>query len=188
MTIKASFSINKTNTLLGVLLALFCVFLIYFGPLYSQLIELIQNKHVNIVMVEQRETKPSSAHHQHHQHHIAFTSDLADTAKTTKFSDHHNHVSHSKSNMMKTPSSTQSTHHNHLGHHHHGHNNGSINVLEACGYCSLLFHLSWLDVKTFDIIPLDFEPYPSVFYAVLVRKYLAIFTPLKPRAPPVVSH
>ena len=179
-----SLTIDKAKTPFGVFLALLCVFLIYFGPLYSQLVELIQERQLHTVLaagqVENQSLPSNSNQHQHHSHQHPMPAMAHATSPNQA-------IEQADQAIEPTQSSLHYSHQSHHGHHsHHGHTNGSINLLEACGYCALLFHLSWLDVKTFDIIPLDFEPYPSVFYAVLVRKYLAIFTPLKPRAPPTL--
>lgn len=172
-----SFTIDKAKTPFGVFLALLCVFLIYFGPLYSQLVELIQERQTNTFMTGQVVNQSSTSTSDLHQHH----SNLHPTPAMAHATSLNQAIEQADQAIEPTHSSL---HHGHHGHHSDA--DGSINLLEACGYCALLFHLSWLDVKTFDIIPLDFEPYPSVFYAVLVRKYLAIFTPLKPRAPPTL--
>jgi len=144
-------SIHKAKTHFGVFLALFCVFLIYFGPLYSQLADTLQDR-----------VATATEHSHSAQHH---------PVSTKPSTDHKSPPQSVSANTME----------------HHGHHNqieGSTNLLEACGYCSLLFHLSWLKAQSFTIVPLEKEPYPSIIYATLVRKYLAIFTPLIPRAPP----
>ncbi|KZN13296.1 DUF2946 domain-containing protein [Marinomonas sp. TW1] len=148
-------SIHKAKTHVGVFLALFCVFLIYFGPLYSQLAKTLQDS----------VSTPMAAEHSH------------------SAQQHHGSTHHATDHPL--PHSPQPASSNTMGHHgHHTQIEGSTNLLEACGYCSLLFHLSWLDARSFTIVPLDKETYPSIIYATLVRKYLAIFTPLNPRAPP----
>ncbi|AEF55044.1 hypothetical protein Mar181_2006 [Marinomonas posidonica IVIA-Po-181] len=151
----------NAKTHFGVLFGLFCVFLIYFGPLYSQLAKTLQDDESTSTIA----AKHSS--HQHHQDaHIA-------TNQATDPTPHKHHKS-------AKPATSNSMEH----HRHHAKIEGSTNLLEACGYCSLLFHLSWLNTKSFTIVPLEKESYPSVIYATLVRKYLSIFTPLNPRAPP----
>ncbi|MCS7486858.1 hypothetical protein UA24_10425 [Marinomonas sp. BSi20414] len=81
------------------------------------------------------------------------------------------------------PTQTNSAHISHHGHHAHGE---STNLLEACGYCSLLFHLNWIDAKTLELIPLRQNRYPNPVVATLSHKYHVPFTSILPRAPPVV--
>lgn len=59
-----------------------------------------------------------------------------------------------------------------------------INLFETCGYCSLLFHLNWLDVKPFELIALVKTTYPILLLATLTTSIASCFTPLRPRAPP----
>ncbi|WP_394180289.1 DUF2946 domain-containing protein [Marinomonas posidonica] len=151
-----SLSIHKAKTHVGVFLALFCVFLIYFGPLYSQLAKTLQASSV----ATQAAVQHSHSTQQHHD------------------STHHA-TGHPLPHFSQPANSNSMRHHGH-----HPQIEGSTNLLEACGYCSLLFHLSWLHAQSFTIVPLEKEAYPSIIYATLVRKYLAIFTPLNPRAPP----
>jgi len=75
-------------------------------------------------------------------------------------------------------------HESHQGHEGHHAQGESTNVLEACGYCSLLFHLNWIDVKTFELVPLLQSRYPTIVTITIARKYPALFTSLQPRAPP----
>ncbi|MCZ2720927.1 DUF2946 domain-containing protein [Marinomonas sp. 15G1-11] len=59
-----------------------------------------------------------------------------------------------------------------------------LNLFETCSYCSLLFHLNWLDVKPFELIALAKATYPILFLATLATIINSRFTSLKPRAPP----
>jgi hypothetical protein len=59
-----------------------------------------------------------------------------------------------------------------------------INLFETCGYCSLLFHLNWIDVKPFELIALAKPSYPILQLATLTASIPSRYTPLRPRAPP----
>jgi len=63
-----------------------------------------------------------------------------------------------------------------------------INLFETCSYCSLLFHLNWIDVKPFELIALAKPTYPILFFATLSTRLHPRFSPLNPRAPPQRFH
>ncbi|WP_255829269.1 DUF2946 domain-containing protein [Marinomonas rhizomae] len=130
---------------------LFAVFLIYFGPLFSQVSNALSSQPTTMQM--SMESMDMSGH------------------------DHAKMFSEQASN---TP--TSSAHISHHGHHGHGE---SANLLEACGYCSLLFHLNWIDAKTFELIPLTQSRYPNIVTVTISHKYNVPFTSILPRAPPV---
>ncbi|MFT6406124.1 MAG: hypothetical protein ACJA2U_002486 [Marinomonas primoryensis] len=91
---------------------------------------------------------------------------------------------HDHSQMMSQKASNSSAHDGHHGHHAEGE---STNVLEACGYCSLLFHLNWIDAKTFELIPLTQSRYPTIVTMTISHTYSVPFTSIQPRAPPAIT-
>lgn len=91
---------------------------------------------------------------------------------------------HDHSQMMPQKTNNRSAHEGHHGHHAEGE---STNVLEACGYCSLLFHLNWIDTKTFELIPLAPSRYPNRVIATISHRYSVPVTSIQPRAPPVIT-
>tara|TARA_R110001632_G_scaffold41641_2_gene104881 strand:- start:56673 stop:57149 length:477 start_codon:yes stop_codon:yes gene_type:complete len=91
---------------------------------------------------------------------------------------------HDHSQMMPQKASNSSVHDGHHGHHAEGE---STNVLEACGYCSLLFHLNWIDAKTFELIPLTQSRYPTIVTMTISHTYSVPFTSIQPRAPPAIT-
>ncbi|MGO2356553.1 MAG: DUF2946 domain-containing protein [Marinomonas foliarum] len=141
---------NK-RTQLAVCVCLFAVFLIYFGPLFSQVSNALSPQPTTMQM--SMESMAMSGH------------------------DHAKMLSEQASNKP-----TSSAHISHHGHHGHGE---SANLLEACGYCSLLFHLNWIDAKTFELIPLTQSRYPNIVTVTISHKYSVSFTSILPRAPPV---
>ncbi|MDE8603050.1 DUF2946 domain-containing protein [Marinomonas sp. RSW2] len=91
---------------------------------------------------------------------------------------------HDHSQMMPQKASNSSAHDGHHGHHAEGE---STNVLEACGYCSLLFHLNWIDAKAFELIPLTQSRYPTIVTMTISHTYPVPFTSIQPRAPPAIT-
>ncbi|WP_421853299.1 DUF2946 domain-containing protein [Marinomonas sp.] len=149
---------NK-RTLFAVCVCLFAVFLIYFGPLFSQ---------VSNALSAQPTTMQMSMG----------SMDMEAMAMTGH--DHAKMLSEQANRKQKKASSAHISHH---GHHAHGE---SANLLEACGYCSLLFHLNWIDTKSFELIPLTQSRYPNIVTTTISHKYLVLFTSVLPRAPPVI--
>lgn len=94
--------------------------------------------------------------------------------------DHTKMLTEQKNNQVENP---HSTHMGHQGHHDHG---DSANLLEACGYCSLLFHLNWIDAKTLELIPLKQIRYPNIITSIISHKYHVPCTSIQPRAPPAL--
>jgi|UniRef100_A6VWL5 hypothetical protein len=147
-------------TQFAVCVGLFAVLLIYFGPLFSQISHALSSQPTMTSMsMESMEMK---------------TMDMLGH-------DHAKMLSEQANSKQKRVSSAHISHH---GHHAHGE---SANLLEACGYCSLLFHLNWIDAKTFELIPLLQSRYPNMVTATISHKYHVPFTSLLPRAPPVIS-
>ncbi|RBP80539.1 DUF2946 family protein [Marinomonas rhizomae] len=93
---------------------------------------------------------------------------------------HANMLSEQESSKQPPLNSAKVSHHEH---HDHGEN---ANLLEACGYCSLLFHLNWIDAKTFELIPLNQSRYPDIVTTTISHKYHVPFSSIQPRAPPVI--
>ena len=151
---------NKRK-LFAVCVCLFAVFLIYFGPLFSQISNTFSSQPTMTPMsMESMDMKTMEA--LGHHDHAKMLSEKANSNQT--------HIS--------------SAHISHHGHHAHGE---SANLLEACGYCSLLFHLNWIDAKTLELIPLTQSRYPTMVTATISHKYHVPFTSILPRAPPVIS-
>ncbi|WP_227804045.1 DUF2946 domain-containing protein [Marinomonas profundi] len=141
---------------------LFAVLLIYFGPLFSQISNALSPQTTTTRMSIQS----LSAHTMNTQ-----TMDMTG----------HNHAKMLAKQTSNTPVAIE---HSHTGHHAQGE---STNLLEACGYCSLLFHLNWIDAKTFDLIPLIQSHYPNRIIAQISHKHPVRFSPILPRAPPATS-
>lgn len=140
------------HTQFAVCASLLAVFLIYFGPLFSQISNALSSQPTTMQM--SMESMDMSGH------------------------DHAKMLSEQASNKP-----TSSAHISHHGHHGHGE---SANLLEACGYCSLLFHLNWIDAKTFELIPLTQSRYPNIVTVTISHKYNVPFTSILPRAPPTI--
>ena len=138
-------------------ISLLAVLLIYFGPLFSQISNALAPQS-NMIHMGGMSMNMSSSGHDHAKM-------LADQAKVQQ-------------------AQTNSAHISHHGHHNHGE---SANLLEACGYCSLLFHLNWIDTKTFELVPLSPTRYPNIVTYTLSHKYLVPFTSILPRAPPTYT-
>jgi hypothetical protein len=155
---------KSTHTQLAVCVCLIAVFLIYFGPLFSQ---------ISNALSSQPTTTPTS---------IENTGMEAMSMMSMAMSGH-DHSKMLSEHTDSQPTQTNSAHISHHGHHAHGE---STNLLEACGYCSLLFHLNWIDTKTLELIPLRQNRYPNPVAATLSHKYHLPFTSILPRAPPVV--
>ena len=150
---------NK-RTHFAVCAGLFAVFLIYFGPLFSQ---------ISNALSSQLSMTPMSME------------SMEMEAMDMPGHDHAKMLFEQANSKQKRESSAHISHH---GHHAHGE---SANLLEACGYCSLLFHLNWIDAKTFELIPLTQSRYPNMVTATISHKYRVSFTSILPRAPPVIS-
>ncbi|NVK75396.1 MAG: DUF2946 domain-containing protein [Oceanospirillaceae bacterium] len=144
-------------TRFAVCVCLFAVFLIYFAPLFSQISNALSPHSTMMPMGSMSMDMPMSSHI--HDKMLA----------------KHSHHQTSQESPV---------HAGHHGHHNHGEN---ANLLEACGYCSLLFHLNWIDAKTFELIPLIPSPYPNIVTIILSHKYDVPITSIQPRAPPAIS-
>ena len=96
----------------------------------------------------------------------------------------HDHAKMLTEQKNNQPAKSSSSHMGHQGHHDHG---DSANLLEACGYCSLLFHLNWIDAKAFELIPLTQSRYPNMVTTTLSHKHPVLFTSIQPRAPPAIT-
>ncbi|WP_212918613.1 MULTISPECIES: DUF2946 domain-containing protein [Marinomonas] len=147
-------------TQFAVCVCLFAVFLIYFGPLFSQ---------ISNALSSQPTMAPMSMENMEME------------AMGMPGHDHAKMLSEQANSKQKRVSSAHISHH---GHHAHGE---SANLLEACGYCSLLFHLNWMDAKTFELVPLTQSRYPNMVTTTISHKYNVPFTSILPRAPPVIS-
>lgn len=152
---------SRPNTLtkFAVCVCLFAVFLIYFGPLFSQVSNALSSQPTTMQMSMgsmEMEAMEMTGH------------------------DHTKMLSEQANRKQKKASSAHISHH---GHHAHGE---SANLLEACGYCSLLFHLNWIDAKTFELIPLTQSRYPNIVTTTISHQYDVPFTSILPRAPPVI--
>ncbi|WP_368073958.1 DUF2946 domain-containing protein [Marinomonas sp. FW-1] len=132
--------------------SLLAVFLIYFGPLFSQISNALSPQPTTIQM--SMESMAMSGHN-----HAKMLSEQASNTQVSSA-----HISH---------------------HGHHGHGE-SANLLEACGYCSLLFHLNWIDAKNVELIPLEHIRYPHITTKTLSHKHHLTFPSLLPRAPPAL--
>jgi hypothetical protein len=143
----------------AVCVGLFAVFLIYFGPLFSQISNALSSQPTTMSMGGMSVQNMESPEHDHD--HAKMLSEHANSEQTQ----------------------VSSAHISHHGHHAHGE---SANLLEACGYCSLLFHLNWIDAKTFELIPLAQSRYPNMITTTISHKYHVSFTSILPRAPPII--
>ena len=152
-------------TQFAVCLSLFAVFLIYFAPLFSQISNTLSSQSVS--------ESPLTID--------AMSSMQAMPAEVRPMSENMSAAGHDHAQMVAREKTSHSNHKGHEGHHAQGE---STNILEACGYCSLLFHLNWMDVKTFELVPLLQSRYPTIVTTTIARKYPALFTSLQPRAPP----
>ena len=141
----------------AVCVCLFAVFLIYFGPLFSQISNALAPQSSMMQMGGMSMNMHASGH---------------------------DHAKMLLEQSKNKPVPIASAHISHHGHHNHGE---SANLLEACGYCSLLFHLNWIDAKTFELISLTQAPYPNIVTTTLSHKYHVPFTSILPRAPPTIS-
>jgi hypothetical protein len=154
------------STQFAVCVCLLAVFLIYFAPLYSQVANtlwpkptIIKNMAMEVMMTENMPTE-----------------NMPTENMSTAGHDH--------SQMMPQKASNSSAHDSHHGHHAEGE---STNVLEACGYCSLLFHLNWIYAKTFELIPLTQIRYPTIITMTISHTYSVPFSSIQPRAPPAIT-
>nr|WP_277749213.1 DUF2946 family protein [Marinomonas hwangdonensis] len=139
-------------------MCLFAVVIIYFAPLFAQIGNALS-------------PQPT-------------TSTMA--LKVTNTAEHH----HAKTPLEETSrhhSVIESTHTDHSGHHGHHGTIESINLLEACGYCSLLFHLNWIDSRPFELIPLAQSLYPKVATLATSHKQFIPHTSKHARAPPIIA-
>lgn len=155
----------ESRTQFAVCVSLLAVFLIYFAPLLSQLSNTFSSQPVSEI--------PLTID--------TMSSMQAMPAEVRPMSENMSAAGHDHAQMVAREKTSHSNHKGHEGHHAQGE---STNVLEACGYCSLLFHLNWIDVKTFELVPLLQSRYPTIVTTTIARKYPALFTSLQPRAPP----
>lgn len=149
---------HNRQTTLAVCVCLFAVVIIYFAPLFAQIGNALS-------------PQPT-------------TSTMA--LKVTNTAEHH----HAKTPIEETSShhsAIDSAHTDHSGHHGHNATIESINLLEACGYCSLLFHLNWIDSKPFELIPLAQSLYPKVATLATSHKQVIPHTSKHARAPPIIA-
>jgi hypothetical protein len=156
---KTTFRLKQAKTQFAVCLCLFSVLIIYFAPLFSQIAQ----------------TFPEAVK----------TPSIAPTSIMVR--QEHDHEKMGPSNIKLASAQTSDKHVSiteHSGHHGHHAEGAATNLLEACGYCALLFHLSWLDVKTFNIIPIRPIHYPNLVFLTVSRKYHLPFPSILPRAPP----
>ncbi|MBJ7537685.1 DUF2946 domain-containing protein [Marinomonas transparens] len=158
----------NTLTQLAVFVCLFAVLIIYFAPLFSQVSNALTPH-----------TQPASFLKKANVKNVHIKGSGLESMTMAGY-DHTKmlHHEHSEANQNTQIASWDS----HQGHHIEGE---SINVMEACGYCSLLFHLNWLDVKSFEIIPITLGRYPNVVTTTITRKCCFPLTSATPRAPPI---
>jgi hypothetical protein len=156
---------QQAKTPFAVCLSLFSVLLIYFAPLFSQIAQALPEKTVTTSSIRSTHTMVMSKH---------------DHAKMS----HHTQESNIKQTLHQQTIETHTLHSGHHGHHAEGE---VTDLLEACGYCALLFHLNWLEAKTFDIIPIKPTHYTSSVFATASRKYYLSFPSILPRAPPQLT-
>ncbi|MGB0782293.1 MAG: DUF2946 domain-containing protein [Marinomonas sp.] len=141
----------------------FAVFLIYFGPLFSQVSNALSSQ-------------PST---------MSMQMSMAGMTSESMTMSNHDHANMlSEQANRKSANSAHGSHHQHQGHQGHGE---SANLLEACGYCSLLFHLNWIDAKAFELIPLTQDRYPNMVTTTISHKYHVPLTSILPRAPPTIA-
>lgn len=103
--------------------------------------------------------------------------------KVTNTAEHH----HAKTPIEETSSNYSAIDSAHSAHHGHHATIESINLLEACGYCSLLFHLNWIDSRPFELIPLAQSLYPKVATLATSHKQVIPHTSKHARAPPIIA-
>ncbi|MGJ8646886.1 MAG: DUF2946 domain-containing protein [Marinomonas colpomeniae] len=169
---KTTFRLKQAKIQFAVCLCLFSVLIIYFAPLFSQIAqafpEAIKTQSIapTSIMVMQEHDHEKMGHHLQTSNIKQTSAQISD--KHVSINEHSGHQGHQD-------------HQGHQGHHAEG---AATNLLEACGYCALLFHLSWLDVKTFNITPIKPIHYPNLVFSTVSRKYHLPFTSILPRAPP----
>ncbi|MEL0624115.1 DUF2946 domain-containing protein [Marinomonas arenicola] len=88
-----------------------------------------------------------------------------------------NHESHQNTalSLAAPPLSTSDTAANHFG------------LEAACGYCTLLFHLNWLNVFSFSLPIIPQQAYLAIAATILEIELPPTYAAIQPRAPPRLS-
>ncbi|GAA0825280.1 hypothetical protein GCM10009112_01130 [Marinomonas arenicola] len=88
-----------------------------------------------------------------------------------------NHESHQNTapSLAAQPLATSDSAANHFG------------LEAACGYCTLLFHLNWLNVFSFSLPIIPQQAYLAIAAAILEIELPPTYAAIQPRAPPRLS-
>ena len=184
MTLSASATrdINHRKKLrMNAFISLFSMALIYIAPLLSQLNHASMNHDaINYGTVNNGLMDHSSMTHAAMPHaamtHVTINNNgmednTSEKGKAFSVAPPSHHLNHSA-----TP--TDLTNDNQaIATHHFG-------LEAACGYCTLLFHLNWLNVDTFSLPAVPNYPYDAVNTPLLAFELPTVYATVQPRAPP----